>query len=62
VHSGVVGTHVPHFHLHLVPRYADTPQDVPWYEVDECDGARRGNAGQVAKLVARLRGQPGVAG
>jgi histidine triad (HIT) family protein len=54
VHAGVVGTHVPHFHLHLVPRYADTPEDVPWHEVDEWEGARHGNAEEIAELAARL--------
>jgi histidine triad (HIT) family protein len=55
VHSAVVGTGVPHFHLHLLPRFADTPQDVPWHAVDEWDGARRGGAQGIGELVARLR-------
>jgi diadenosine tetraphosphate (Ap4A) HIT family hydrolase len=58
VHAGVVGLHVPHFHLHLVPRYADTPEDVAWHEVDEWDGARHGTAEEISELAVRLRIQP----
>jgi diadenosine tetraphosphate (Ap4A) HIT family hydrolase len=29
VYSAVIGTGVPHFHLHLLPRFAGTPRDVP---------------------------------
>jgi hypothetical protein len=39
----------------VLPRYAETPQDVPWHAVDECDGARRGGAAEITELVARLR-------
>jgi diadenosine tetraphosphate (Ap4A) HIT family hydrolase len=42
VYSAVIGTRVPHFHVQLLPRYADTPRDLPWYHVDEWEGARRG--------------------
>jgi histidine triad (HIT) family protein len=62
VHSAVAGLAVPHFHLHLVPRYAETPEDVPWYAVDEWDGARRGGAPEIGALAERLRASPRVAG
>jgi diadenosine tetraphosphate (Ap4A) HIT family hydrolase len=55
VHTAVVGTGTPHFHQHLLPRYADTPADVPWHAVDEWEGARRGGAAQIAELADRLR-------
>jgi diadenosine tetraphosphate (Ap4A) HIT family hydrolase len=55
VHTSVIGTGVAHFHEHLLPRYADTPAAVPWHAVDEWEGARRGGAGAVAELAARLR-------
>lgn len=56
VHAGVVGTHVPHFHLHLLPRYVEAPSEVAWHAVDEWDGARRGGAPEIASLAELLRG------
>ena len=53
---------MPHFHLHLVPRYADTPEDVAWHEVDEWDGARHGSPEEIVELVDRLRGHSGAFG
>jgi diadenosine tetraphosphate (Ap4A) HIT family hydrolase len=55
VYSAVIGTGVPHFHLHLLARYPDTPRDVPWHAVDEWEGARRGGAAEIAELSRRLR-------
>jgi diadenosine tetraphosphate (Ap4A) HIT family hydrolase len=55
VHSGVVGTSVPHFHLHLLPRYPETPPEVAWHAVDEWAGARHGAAEAVIDLTTRLR-------
>lgn len=34
VYSAVIGTGVPHFHLHLLPRYPSTPRDVAWHAID----------------------------
>lgn len=55
VYSAVIGTGVPHFHLHLVPRYAGTPSEVAWYEVDEWEGGPHGGAEEIAELVEQLR-------
>lgn len=57
VHAGVAGLGTPHVHLHLLPRYAGTPDDVPWHSVDDWDGARRGGAGELADLAARLKSE-----
>lgn len=38
-----IGHSVPHLHIHLVPRWPETPDDVPWLKVDEWEGARRGD-------------------
>jgi diadenosine tetraphosphate (Ap4A) HIT family hydrolase len=54
VFAAVIGTGVPHFHLHLVARYPHTPSDVRWHEVDEWEGAPRGGYDDVAALTARL--------
>lgn len=55
VFSAVIGTGQPHLHVHLVPRYPETPRDVLWHAVDEWEGARRGDAEEIAELVGRLR-------
>jgi len=55
VYSAVIGTGVPHFHLHLIPRYPDTPRAVPWHEVNQWVGARRGGADEIAEFVELLR-------
>lgn len=59
VYVAVIGTHVNHLHVHLLPRWPGTPREVPWHSVDEWKGARHGDADAVAATVARLRrGQP----
>jgi histidine triad (HIT) family protein len=55
VYSAVVGRAVPHFHLHLLPRYPGTPRDVQWHSVDEWEGPEHGGAHEIAELVARLQ-------
>ena len=55
VHSGVAGTHVAHFHLHLLPRYPETPPEVAWHAVDDWEGASHGSAEQIAQLAGRIR-------
>jgi diadenosine tetraphosphate (Ap4A) HIT family hydrolase len=63
VYSAVIGTAVPHFHQHLLPRYPGTPREVPWHSVDEWEGGRRGGAAEIAELAGRLKrwldGRPG---
>jgi diadenosine tetraphosphate (Ap4A) HIT family hydrolase len=55
VYSAVIGTGVPHFHLHLLPRYAGTPRGVAWHAVDEWDRGRHGGAAEIDELAERLR-------
>jgi histidine triad (HIT) family protein len=47
--------HVPHHHVHVVARYPGTPREFWGLQIDEWDGAPRGDAGQVAAFCARLR-------
>jgi histidine triad (HIT) family protein len=54
VYAAVIGTHVPHFHLHLLPRYVGMPSEVRWYAVDEWEGAERGGPAEIATLTDRL--------
>lgn len=46
---------VPHLHVHLVPRWVGTPPDIPWTQVDEWDGARRGTFEHAAAVTEELR-------
>ena len=55
VYAAVIGTAVPHFHLHLLPRYPGTPEEVPWYEVDEWEGGLHGDASEIGELATRIR-------
>jgi histidine triad (HIT) family protein len=55
VYAAVIGTGTPHFHLHLVPRYPETPRDLAWYATDEWDDARRGGAAEIEAFVEPLR-------
>lgn len=55
VYVAVIGTHVDHLHVHLLPRWRGTPKEVPWHGVDEWEGSLHGDALTVEKTVARLR-------
>lgn len=58
VYSAVIGRGVPHFHLHLMPRYPGTPVDLPWYE--QWEAGPHGAAAEVAELAEKLRGDLGA--
>lgn len=55
VYSAVIGTGVPHFHLHLLPRYPATPREVPWHAIDEWDGGPHGGAAEIEDFVGKLK-------
>jgi histidine triad (HIT) family protein len=55
VFVAVIGTGVPHFHMHLLARYPNTPPELPWHRVDEWEGAPRGRAESVARAAERIR-------
>jgi diadenosine tetraphosphate (Ap4A) HIT family hydrolase len=55
IYSAVIGQGVDHLHVHLFPRYAGTPQDVPWFAVDDWEGGPHGGAAEIAGVVAELR-------
>jgi histidine triad (HIT) family protein len=55
VYSAVIGHHIPHFHLHLIPRYPGTPREYWWTRVDEWPGAPRGGEAEISELLDRLR-------
>ncbi|HEX8102515.1 MAG TPA: HIT family protein [Solirubrobacteraceae bacterium] len=55
VYAAVIGHGVDHLHLHLIPRYPDTPEAYWWTRVDEWPDAPRGDAAAVVALADRLR-------
>jgi len=55
IYTATMGHHIPHMHVHLVPRYAGTPADLAWTEVDEWEGAPHGDEEAIAALAERLR-------
>lgn len=56
VYALVLGDHVPHVHVHLVPRYPGTPREYWGPRVDEWPGAPHGGVDEIAPLCGRLRG------
>lgn len=56
VYAFVLGDHVPHLHIHLVPRYPNAPSEYWGVHVDEWPDAPRGGAHEMAALCERLRG------
>ena len=54
VYMAVVGHAVEHLHVHLLPRYPETPPDVRWHEIDEWPGARRGGSREICDITATL--------
>jgi diadenosine tetraphosphate (Ap4A) HIT family hydrolase len=55
VYAFVLGDHVAHLHIHIVPRYSGAPREYWGARVDEWPDAPRGDAQAVADLCARLR-------
>lgn len=55
VYVATVGHHVDHLHVHLLPRWPETPDEVPWHAVDDWNGARRVTPAEIEELVAGLR-------
>jgi histidine triad (HIT) family protein len=47
--------HLPHHHVHVVARYPGTPREFWGPQIDEWDGAPRGEGGELHAFCARLR-------
>jgi histidine triad (HIT) family protein len=54
VYSAVIGHGVPHLHVHLIPRYPQTPSEYEWHRVNAWPGAQA-SEDQAAALVLRLQ-------
>ena len=55
VYAFVLGDHVPHLHVHLVPRHPGAPREYWGVRVDEWPDAPRGGAAEIEAACARLR-------
>lgn len=53
----VMGHHVPHLHIWIVPRYPGTPREYWGLRVDEWPEAPKGGAMEIEALCGRVRAQ-----
>lgn len=54
VYEFVLGDNVPHFHVHIVPRYPGTPREYWGTRVDEWPDAPGGGPQEIAALCERV--------
>lgn len=55
IYAFVLGDRVPHLHIHLIPRYPNTPREYWGTRVDEWPDAPKGDAEEIAALCEQLR-------
>ena len=55
VYVAGIGHGWPHLHIHLIPRWPETPTEVSWTHVADWEGARRGDSEVVSEWTSRLR-------
>ena len=55
IYSFVLGHHMAHLHIHLVPRYPGAPRQYWGVHVDEWPEAPRGGPNEIADLCMKLR-------
>lgn len=55
IYAFVLGHHVPHLHIHVLPRYPGAPQEYWGIHTDEWPGAPRGNLTEIEALCERIR-------
>lgn len=55
IYAFVIGDAVPHFHLHLVPRYPGAPRKFWGPRVDEWPDAPQGGAAEIDAICMRLK-------
>lgn len=55
VYAFVIGDHVPHLHVHLLPRYPGAPREYWGPKVDEWPQAPRGQEPDIAAVAERIR-------
>lgn len=54
VYITTIGHSVEHLHVHLLPRWPETPREVPWHSVDDWPGARRATFDEAAAFATQL--------
>jgi diadenosine tetraphosphate (Ap4A) HIT family hydrolase len=54
VYVATIGHSADHLHVHLLPRWPETPTEIPWHSVDDWEGARRADFTQATSLVEAL--------
>jgi histidine triad (HIT) family protein len=56
IYVAVIGHHMPHVHVHLIPRYPGTPREF-WdpFRVDDAPSARHGGPDAIAPVAERVR-------
>ena len=62
IYSAVLGHHVPHLHMWLIPRYLGTPPKLWGVGVLEWPEAPRGDVAAIENLCAKIRNELGHAG
>ena len=55
IYEFVLGHHVPHLHIHVVPRCPGAPREYWGVHVDEWPGAPHGGPQEIAALCERIR-------
>ncbi|WP_246469326.1 HIT family protein [Cohnella nanjingensis] len=55
IYAAALGDHVPHFHIHVIPRYSNTPPSFWGLQVREWEGAPRGGQNQIEQVCSRIR-------
>ncbi|MFD1436225.1 HIT family protein [Kroppenstedtia eburnea] len=55
VYSFVLGHHIPHLHIHVIPRYPGAPREYWGMRVDEWPDAPRGGKEAIKALCERVR-------
>jgi histidine triad (HIT) family protein len=55
IYAFVLGHNVPHLHIHIVPRYPNTPREYWGVQVDQWGDAPHGGPQEIAVLCERLR-------
>jgi diadenosine tetraphosphate (Ap4A) HIT family hydrolase len=54
VYVATIGHAIDHLHIHLLPRWPDTPPEIPWHSVDDWSGARRVDFSHAAAFVTQM--------
>jgi diadenosine tetraphosphate (Ap4A) HIT family hydrolase len=55
VYVATIGHGTDHLHVHLLPRWPGTPEEIPWHSVDDWPGARMGDFAAAEEMVSLIR-------